>query len=91
MGGKRPNENDNSHHDEIEEPPEKVGRFELDDSDDKSSVYLPPDLENFVRKYTRKHVCNKAIKERALTDNPVRGNVEKTRCGYLLQGTGKGN
>ena len=50
VGGKRPNENNNSHHDEIEEPTEKMGRFELDDSDDKSSVCLPPDLENFVRK-----------------------------------------
>ena len=24
VGGKRPNENDNSHHDETEEPPEKM-------------------------------------------------------------------
>ena len=31
---KRPIKNDNSHHDEIEESPEKMGRFELDDSDD---------------------------------------------------------
>ena len=34
--GKRPNENDNSRHEEIEQPPEKMGRFELDDSDESS-------------------------------------------------------
>ena len=36
VGGKRPNENDNSRHEEIEQPPEKMGRFELDDSDESS-------------------------------------------------------
>ena len=77
MGGKIPNENGNSHHDDIEEPPEKMGRFELGDSDDESSVCLPPDLENFVRKYLRKHVGDKAIKERVLTDNPVPRNVDQ--------------
>ena len=70
MRGKRPNENDNSHHDEIEEPPEKMGRLELDDSHDESFVCPSPDLENFVRKYT-------AFKECVLTDNPVPGNVDK--------------
>ena len=49
LGG-RPSENDNSHHDEIEEPTEKMARFELNDSDDEFSVCLPPDLENIVRK-----------------------------------------
>ena len=78
MGGKRPNKNDNSHHDEIEEPPEKVLRFELDDSDDQSSLCLLPDLKNFVRKYMRKHVDDKTIKLRVLTNNPVPGNVDKS-------------
>ena len=71
VGEKRPNENDNSPYDEFGEPPEKTRRFEFDDSDDESSVCLPSDLENFVRKYIRKHVGDKAIKERMLTDNPV--------------------
>ena len=74
---KRPIENDNFHHDEIEKSPEKMGRFELDDSDDESSVCLPPDLENFVRKCMRKHVGDKAIKERVLMDNPLPVNVDK--------------
>ena len=39
MGGKRPNENDNSHPDEIEESSKRMGRFELHDSDDESSLY----------------------------------------------------
>ena len=77
VGGKRLNENDKSHHDGTEEPPEKMGRFELDDSDDESSVCLPSTLENFVRKYIRKHVGDKAIKERVLTDKPVPGNVDR--------------
>ena len=78
MGGKRPNKNDNSHHDEIEEPPEKILRFELDDSDDQSSLCLLPNLKNFVRKYMRKHVDDKTIKLRVLTNNPVPGNVDKS-------------
>ena len=49
MEGKRQNQNHNSHHDEIEELPEKMRRFELDDSDYESSVCLAPDLEYFVR------------------------------------------
>ena len=53
--GKRPNENDYSHHDEIEEPPKKTGQFELDDYDDELSACLHPDLENFVRKYMKKY------------------------------------
>ena len=53
--GKRLNKNDNSHHDEIEKPLEKMGRFELDDSDDELSLYLPLHLENFVRRYMRRH------------------------------------
>ena len=77
VGGKTLNKNENSHHDEIEEPPEKMGRFELDDSDDESSVCLPPDLEYLVRKYIRKHVGDKAIKKRVLMNNPVPGNVDK--------------
>ena len=32
-----------------------MGRFELDDSDDELSVCLPPDLENFIRKYMKKY------------------------------------
>lgn len=36
VGGKRPNENDNSRYEEIEQLPEKMGRFELDDSDESS-------------------------------------------------------
>ena len=76
MGGKRPNENDNSRHEEIEQPPEKMGRFELDDSDE-SSVWLPSDLENFVPKHVRKNAGDKVIKKRVLTDNPVPGNVDK--------------
>ena len=74
MERKRPNENHNSHHDEIEELPEKMGPFELDNSDDKSSVCLAPDLEYFVR---RKHVGDKAIKEGVLLDNPVLGKIDK--------------
>ena len=77
MGGKRPNKNDNSHHDKIKEPTEKMGRFELDDSDNEFSVCLPPGLDNFVGKYMRKHVGDKPIKQRVLTDNPVPGNIDK--------------
>ena len=40
VGGKRLNKNNNSHHDEIEESPEKMGRFELDDSDEEFFFYL---------------------------------------------------
>ena len=76
VGGKRPNENDNSRHEEIEQPPEKMWRFELDDSDE-SSVWLPSDLENFVPKHVRKNAGDKVIKKRVLTDNPVPGNVDK--------------
>ena len=76
MAGKRPIKNDNSYHDEIEQPPEKMGRFELDDSDE-SSVWLPSDLENFVPKHVRKNAGDKVIKKRVLTDNPVPGNVDK--------------
>ena len=54
-----------------------MGRLELDDSHDESFVCPSPDLENFVRKYIRKHVGNKAFKECVLTDNPVPGNVDK--------------
>ena len=53
--GKRPNENDYYHHDEIEEPRKKMGQFQLDDSDDELSACLHPDLENFVRKYMKKY------------------------------------
>ena len=53
--GKRPNENDYYHHDEIEEPPKKMGQFQLDDSDDELSACLHPDLENFVQKYMKKY------------------------------------
>ena len=76
VGGKRPKENDNSRHEEIVQPPEKMGRFELDDSDE-SSVWLPSDLENFVPKHVRKNAGDKVIKKRVLTDNPVPGNVDK--------------
>ena len=75
--GKRQNQNRNSHHDEIEELPEKMRRFELGDSGYESSVCLAPDLEHFVRIYMRKHVGDKAIKERVLMDNPVAGNIDK--------------
>ena len=61
VGGKRPNENDNSHYDEIEEPPEKMGRSELDDSDDESSVCLPLDLKNFVPKHVRKDLGERPL------------------------------
>ena len=64
----------NSHHDGIEEPPENMERFELNDSDGETSVCLPPDLENFVGE---KHVGDKAIKESVVTDNPLPGNVDK--------------
>ena len=77
MEGKRQNQNGNSHHDEIEELPEKMRRFELGDSGYESSVCLAPDLEHFARIYMRKHVGDKAIKERVLTDNPVPGNIDK--------------
>ena len=77
VGGKKTIKNDSSHHYEIEEPPEKMRRFELDDSDDESFVCLPPDLENFLRKYMRKQVGHKAIKERVLKDNLVTGNLDK--------------
>lgn len=77
MEGKRQNQNRNSHHDEIEELPEKMRRFEFGDSGYESSVCLAPDLEHFVRIYMRKHVGDKAIKERVLTDNPVPGNIDK--------------
>ena len=77
MEGKRQNQIRNSHHDEIEELPEKMRRFELGDSGYESSVCLAPDLEHFVRIYMRKHVGDKAIKERVLTDNPVPGNIDK--------------
>ena len=77
MEGKRQNQNRNSHHDEIEELPEKMRRFELGDSGYESSVCLAPDLEHFVRIYMRKHVGDKAIKERVLTDNPVPENIDK--------------
>ena len=77
MEGKRQNQNGNSHHDEIEELPGKMRRFELDDSDYESSVCLAPGLEYFVRIYMRKHVGDKAIKERVLMDNPVAGNIDK--------------
>lgn len=76
VGGKRPNENDNSRYEEIEQLPEKMGRFELDDSDE-SSVWLPSDLENFVPKHVRKHAGDKVIKKRVPTDKPVPGNVDK--------------
>ena len=75
--GKRQNQNHNSHNDEIEELPEKIRRFELDDSGYESSVCLAPGLEYFVRIYMRNHVGDKAIKERVLTDNPVPGNIDK--------------
>ena len=77
MEGKRQNQNHNSHHDEIEELPGKMRLFELDDSDYESSVCLVPGLEYFVRIYMRKHVGDKAIKERVLMDNPVAGNIDK--------------
>ena len=77
MEGKRPNENHNSHHDEIEELPEKMGRFQLDNSDDESSVCLAPHLEYFVRIYMRKHIGDKAIKDRVLLDKPVLGKIDK--------------
>ena len=77
MEGKRRNKNHNSHHDEIEELPEKMGRFELDGSDDESSVCLASDLVYFVRIYMRKHVGDESIKERVLLDNPVLGKIDK--------------
>ena len=77
MEGKRPNENHNSYHAEIEELPEMMGRFELDNFDDESSVCLAPDLACFVRIYMRKHVGYKAIKDRLLLDNLVLGKIEK--------------
>ena len=55
LGGKRPNENDNSHHDEIEEPTEKMGRSELD------SLCLPLDLKNFVPKHVRKDLDERPL------------------------------
>ena len=96
VGGKRQNENDNFQHDEIEEPPEKMRRFEIDYSDYESSVCQPPDLENFVRKHMKKHVGAKAIKERVLTDNPVSENADKTPAldiyiKELIKGTVSGN
>ena len=86
--GKRPNENVYSHHDEIEEPPKKMERFELDDSDDEWSVCLPPDLENFVRKYMKKYAGDNT------PYNPAPGNVDTPQAphfGYLHQWTDKGN
>ena len=77
MEGKRPNENHNSYHAEIEELPEMMGRFELDNFDDESSVCLAPDLEYFVRLYMRKYVGDKAIKECVLLYNPVLGKIDK--------------
>ena len=77
MGGKRPNENDNFHHDEIVEPLGKMERIELDDSDDESSVCLHSDLNNFVGKYARKHIGDKDIKECVMMDNSVPANVDK--------------
>lgn len=62
MGGKRPNENDNFHHDEIAEPLGKMERIELDGSDYESSVCLPSDLNNFVGKYARKLLATKTLK-----------------------------
>ena len=54
-----------------------MGRFELDDSGYESFVCLAPDLAYFVRIYMKKHVGDKAIKGRVLTDNPVSGNIDK--------------
>ena len=77
MEGKRPKKNHNFHHDEIEVLPEKMGRFELDNSDDEFSVCLAPGLEYFVRIYMRKHVGDKAIKDRVLLDKPVLEKIDK--------------
>ena len=54
-----------------------MGRFELDGSDDESSVCLASDLVYFVRIYMRKHVGDESIKERVLLDNPVLGKIDK--------------
>ena len=59
------------------EPPEKISRFELDDSDDESNVSLPDDLIKYLKKYMTKHISDKSIKEKILEENPVPSNIPK--------------
>ena len=62
---------------EVIEPIDKSARFELDESDDESSVVLREDLVKYARKYSTKHFSDKAIKEKILTDFPVPNNLPK--------------
>ena len=71
-------------------------QFELDYSDYESSVCQPPDLKDFVRKHMKKHVGDKAIKERGLTDNSASVNGDKNPAldiyiKELMKGTVSGN
>ena len=56
------------------EPPEKIQRYELDEEDE-NSVVLPEELVAFVSKYTKKHISDKVIKEKILSNTPVPSNV----------------
>lgn len=70
-GNKRPLDD---RQDEDDTPPEKIQRFELEDSNE--SYELPKDMADYVKKYFNVHIAEKSIKDQILEEYPIPANID---------------